>query len=301
MKVRPTPGITFLAVLIGAVAVGLLYWSWVSRASIWWSGLLVQVGSTLALFVPLLVVGRGIEARLDRVSKRQDQISMRQEETASDVTRLTEEVARTQADLRETREQLSQLARERITENKSKDSVLFKTVGEAPSQADVLNSLIRAKEMGIIPDQGCRVDLISDCYLRFKPEWKSGDPIVRGSQAPDVVELILERIDATPLEYIEWDAESAPSEIAVRVAEAMQASGVYSGDKIFDAGKYLRISPVYLLSATRALLEVRFILYDTSSNSALHNGWSAMMESTAHRSPTCSRRTGWMNPDCLLT
>jgi hypothetical protein len=91
--------------------------------------------------------------------------------------------------------------------------------------------------MGVIPDQGCRVGFISNCYLRFTPEWKSTDPVVRGSQAPDVVELKLEQIDATPLGRIEWGAESAPSEIAVRIAETMQASGVYPGDNSFDAGK----------------------------------------------------------------
>jgi hypothetical protein len=50
----------------------------------------------------------------------------RQEETASDVARLTAEVAQPQADLRLTREELSEVVRERITENKSKDSALFK-------------------------------------------------------------------------------------------------------------------------------------------------------------------------------
>jgi hypothetical protein len=237
VKVRLTRSVTLLSLLIAAVAVGLLYWSWDSQTSTWESVVLVAFGSALLLFVPLAILSRGIEATLDRVSTRQEQISTRQEETASDVARLAEEVAQTQADLLLTREQLSEVVRERITENKSKDSALFKAVGDAPSQADVLNSLVRAKEMGVIPDQGCRVDFISNCYLRFTPEWKSTDPAVRESQAPDVVELTLERIDATPLGRIEWDAESAPGEIAVRIAEAMQASGVYPGDNSFDAGK----------------------------------------------------------------
>lgn len=44
----------------------------------------------------------------------------RQEETASDVARLTAEVAQTQADLRLTREKLSEVVRERITEIRAK-------------------------------------------------------------------------------------------------------------------------------------------------------------------------------------
>lgn len=237
MKVRLTRGVTLLAALTVACAIGLLYLSWDSQTSTWESGLYLAFGSTLLLFVPLAILTRGIEIGLDRVSERQDQIATRQEETASDVTRLTEEVAQTQADLRLTREQLSEVVRDRITANKSKDSELFKTVGEAPSQADVLNSLVRAKEMGIIPDQGCRVGFISDCYLRFTPEWKSTDPVVYKSQDPDVIELTLERIDATPLRRMRWDVETDASDIAVGIAQAMQASGVYPGDSSFDAGK----------------------------------------------------------------
>jgi hypothetical protein len=220
-----------------AVAFGLLYWSWLTRTSTWGSGLLVQFGSTLLLFVPLVVLGHGIETRIDSVREQQDAISMRQQETASGVARLADEIAQTQADLRLTREQLTEVVRERIATRKSEDSALFKVIGQAPSHADVLKSLIRAQEMGVIPDQGCRVDLISGCYLRFKPEWGYSDPIVRRGENPDIIELTLEEIDARALGRIVWDSESTVSDVAVRVAEEMQASGVYSGDALFDAGK----------------------------------------------------------------
>ena len=237
VKVRLTRGVIILTVLTVAVAVGLLYRSWDSQTSTWESGLLVQFGSTLLLFVPLAYLTYSIEAGLDRVSKRQDQISTRQEETASNVARLTEEVAQAQADLRLTREQLSEVVRERITEHKSKDSTLFKAVGEAPSQTDVLNSLERAKEMGVIPDQGCRVDLTSGCYLRFNPQLRADDPDEIDANLELVIELTLERIDAAELGHVDWYAKSSVTEIAVDIAELMQASGVYSGDNLFDAGK----------------------------------------------------------------
>jgi hypothetical protein len=64
----------------------------------------------------------------------------------------------------------------------------------------ILDSLIRAQELGIIPDQGCRVDISgTGSYLRFKPEWESTDPILRDNQNPDTIELTLEEIDATRL------------------------------------------------------------------------------------------------------
>ena len=247
MKVRLTRGIALLTILTAGFAIGLLYRSWDSQTSTWESGVLVQFGSTLLLFVPLAYLTYRIEAGLERVSTRQEEIATQQEETASDVHQLAEEVAQTQADLRLTREQLSEMVRERITENKSKDSALFKAVGEAPSQADVFNSLVRAMEMGVIPDQGCRVDLISDCYLRFNPVWRSDNPVnpawrsydpdeISAAQEP-VIQLTLERIDTTTLGHVHWSAISSPSRIAVEIAQLMQSSGVYPGDNLFDAGK----------------------------------------------------------------
>lgn len=236
MKVRFTRGVALLGVLVVAAAAGLLYWSWDTQRSTWESVVLIGFGSALLLCVPLAILTYNIEAGLDRVSKGQDQISARQIETASTVARLAEEVAQTQADLRLTREELSEVVRERITENKSKDSALFKAVGEAPSQSDVLNSLVRAKEMRVIPDQGCRVDLVSSCYLRFNTGFRSDDSDEIGTNQL-VIELTLEQIDATTLGHVDWYAESSPTEIAVDIAELMQASGFYPGDKLFDAGK----------------------------------------------------------------
>jgi hypothetical protein len=229
--------LTVATALIVAAAVGLLYWSWVSQTSTWESGILVQFGSTLLLFVPLVVVGHGIETRIDALRSHQDRISTRQDEQASDVARLAEEVAQTQTDLRLTREQLTEVVRERIAARTGRDAALFEAVGEAPSQADVLRSLMRAEEIGLIPSQGCRIDLISGCYLRFKPEWSAYDPIIQEDEDPDVIALTLEEIDAKALSHIEWDAESTADDIAVRIAEEMQASGVYSGERLFDAGR----------------------------------------------------------------
>ena len=264
MKVRLTRGIIILAVLSVAVAAGLLYWSWDAQRSTWESVVLIGFGSALLLCVPLAVISYSIEAGLKSVAKRQEQISARQEETASDVKRLTQEVAQAQADLRVTSEQLSEVVRERISENKSKDSALFKGVGESPSQADVLNSLVRAREMGVIPDQGCRVD-ISACYLRFNSEWRSDDPDEFSGARELIVELTLERMDASALDHLDWRAEVSPAEIAVRIAERMQASGVYPGDNLFDAGRiFTDLSALLILgyesTTMGAVVPVRHII-----------------------------------------
>ncbi len=229
MKVRLTQEVTIGAALTVALAAGLLYLSWDSQKSTWESGAFVALGAILLLSVPLAILTHRIEAGLDRVSDRQEEIATSQEETASNVSRLAEEVEQTQADLRLTREQLSEVVRGRITENRSKDAALFKDVGEAPTQADVLESLTRAKEMGVISEHGCRVDLISDCYLRFNSDWRSDDPDNFSAAREWVVVVTLEQIDATKLGHFDWFDSSSSADMAVAVAGLMQASGVYSG------------------------------------------------------------------------
>jgi hypothetical protein len=125
-------------------------------------------------------------------------------------------------------------ARGQIAARRDRDTALFNEVGDAPSQSVVLDAVMRAQKLGIVSDQGCRVDLISDCYLRFRAEWPSSDPIIRQGDDPDIVELTLERIYGAPLRRIEWAAESTAENIAVLIAEEMQAAGVYSGDALFD-------------------------------------------------------------------
>jgi pimeloyl-ACP methyl ester carboxylesterase len=129
------------------------------------------------------------------------------------------------------------LVRGQIAARRDRDARLFQEVGDVPSQRVVLDSVMRAQKLGIVPEQGCRVDLVSDCYLRFRTEWRSDDPITRRSNNPDIVKLTLERIDGAPLCGIEWTDESTAAEIAVVIAEEMQAAGVYSGDALYDPGQ----------------------------------------------------------------
>ncbi len=72
MRVRLGWGVTLAAVVTVAIAGGLLYYSWVSQTSTWESAVLVQSGSTLLLFVPLVIVGHGIETRIESVRRQQD-------------------------------------------------------------------------------------------------------------------------------------------------------------------------------------------------------------------------------------
>ena len=68
-----------------AVGAALLGWSWFARTEGWLSGVLVNVGTTLLLFSPLLLAARQIENRLDDVRAKQVEIRERQDEAAASV------------------------------------------------------------------------------------------------------------------------------------------------------------------------------------------------------------------------
>jgi hypothetical protein len=71
------------------------------------------------------------------------------------------------SDIRVTREQLTEVVRGRIAARRDRDRAIQGS--RILRRLTFLTPLVRAQEIGIIPEQGCPVDLISDCYLRFRP------------------------------------------------------------------------------------------------------------------------------------
>jgi len=223
----------YVAVVVTLASAGILVWSWVCQTSTWESGFLVQVGSTLVLAAPLVVVGRLIERRLDTVGTRQEQIAQGQQATASKVDQLSEDVARTQEDLRLTREQLRQVVRDRVAAQRAEDSARFGELGQRPSRDSVLDSLNRAHELNLISASGCRVSLFgTGAYLRFLTVYSG----LNSNRALEII-LIAEHINADMFDQMRWEDGQTAADVAVAVAEMMQRADIYPGDRTFDAGK----------------------------------------------------------------
>jgi hypothetical protein len=228
--------------------------SWGLRSDSWWPGVLTEAGVALLLFAPLLLASRGIERTLDSVREaqrqteehqqeledRQQGLAEQQQRTESEVAQLAQEVADAQAAMRLTSEQLSDAVLNRIVEAREKDAALFASVAESPTWEAVLDSLMRARGLDMIPDSGCRVSLFGvDCYLRFEPQWTYPDNL-DPDQKPDAVQLTLEFTDGTQRRVIIWEQEQTPTEIVMQVAEAMQSLGCYPGDDQFRAAGIFR-------------------------------------------------------------
>jgi hypothetical protein len=232
-----------MPVTLCLAGIAVLAISWGLRNESWWPGALTEAGVAVLLFAPLLLIGRGIEGRLDAVRKaqrhteeQQEELAEHQRRTEAEVAKLAQEVADARAEIRLTSEQLSQAVLDRIVETREKDTALFASVADSPSWEDVLAALMRARALDMIPISGCRASLFgADCYLRFQPSW-TYDGRLNPDQQPDAVELTLESTEGSPRKTIVWEQTEPPAEIVIQVAEAMQSLG-YPGDKEFKAGR----------------------------------------------------------------
>jgi hypothetical protein len=211
------------------------------------------VGTTVLLFVPLLLAGRGIERMLDSVhtaqklvTKQQSEIAERQDKTDSSVARLAEEVSRAQEELRLTREQLSEVVLDRIAERRDRDTALINEVADTPSRDGLMRALWRAQQLGWISATGCRVSLFDrDVYLRFYVE---GDA---EHDEPGLCSLIVEPDDGSALGSFEWRPSESAADLAIWVAETLQSARLYPGDEEFKAGDIFKTLQELLLTARK--------------------------------------------------
>ncbi|GLK10435.1 hypothetical protein GCM10017600_38410 [Streptosporangium carneum] len=221
-----------IAVIAGGVCV---YMSSVWRGDSWLSGVLVNVGTGLVLFLPLLLIGWGVERRLDDVRKRQDvaaerqaQIEERQAEVTSDVARLEGEITKTQDDLRLTREELSDAVVARLAAKRSEDSKIFSAVGVDPKQEEMFAAINRASKLGIVAPVGPRVYVPGgDVYVRFATDQEE--------YGAGVIVLFVETPSGESKEELGWYPGESATDLLVSLGELLQSIGRYPGDKSFGS------------------------------------------------------------------
>jgi len=235
------------ALIMGGAFLG---WSWLARNDAWLSGALVNGGTTLLLFAPLLLAGRHVEHKLDEVRASQTAIEQRQEIAEANITTLTEEIYETKAELRRTREELSQAVTQRLEELRERDRSAFADVEEMPSHAVVFRALSRASKLNLIAEDGCRVRIHNtNIYLSFATPLMN-DPF-GGEFDPDAdLHLRIQQINGDYINGIFWPSAMTAEDFLVELSEAVVRSGAYPGDDSFDATQ--------VFADLRALLEVSY-------------------------------------------
>ncbi|WP_147437327.1 hypothetical protein [Micromonospora musae] len=213
-----------------------LGFSWLLRHDAWWSGVLVNAGTTLVLFAPLLLIGRHIEWRLDEVQTAQRQIGERQDETSSRIETLAEEVAQAQNELRLARQELSDQVAARLASIRASDGEAFAKVGDEPSHEATFNGLVRAAALGLTARDGCRVPIENtNIYLRFETPTAS-DSFQDGPDPAEELHFRLESTGGVILTYLAWPQSLSAAEFLVNLGQTLQAVGHYPGDERFAGG-----------------------------------------------------------------
>lgn len=206
-------------------------------AESWWSGVLVNAGTALVLFAPLLLFGRHIEQRFDEVRASQAQIEQRQDATSASIATLAEEVSSTQAELRRTREELNTAVAGRLTARRERDRTAFADVEAAPSHDVLFTALVRAAELHLTTTTGCRVPIENTSLFLWFETPMAYDRFQDGPDPDEDLYLRLEQIGGGEVGRLSWPKRQRAEDFLVDLSEAVVKAGHYPGDKLFNSGR----------------------------------------------------------------
>lgn len=170
---------------------------WCIQGRAYVPGLLMQLGTSLMLLVPLALLGFMLEDRIRR----------------------TEEKVRAAA---EQLDALTAITRERLSEHRRQREDLLRGAQREPTQAAIRGLLSDALEIGAVATSGGRV-MIPGSSLRLRFRSDDADIVAR-----------TEEMDGTVLEELRWRAGESAGTFAERLAVRLTAMSQYPRDRSFD-------------------------------------------------------------------
>jgi hypothetical protein len=217
-----------LAAVLVFLGVALLVAGW--RASGYFADLLLNVGTALLLFAPLLSLQRLVEARVTRV----------QEETTASVAALSSQVADVQQQVTETGARLDQLSEstmDRLQQAQDRDSHTFAAFEEAPSKNALTTLLDRAQDLRGIEPSGVRVRVPGTwARLRFAVSRHQEE----GGEFQNVTQLLatVESFGGAEQGRVEWLPDQPADAFMAEVAKELQKCGEFRPEA-FNATRIL--------------------------------------------------------------
>ena len=202
--------VTFVGVVM--LAVSLVFTS----AAEWGAAVLVNVGATALLVIPIYVVTRQLDRRIGEV----------QDETRSSVENLVERVDAFEGEVERRLDEVAASVSSRLANEQAEDLASFDALLNAPTRAAVEKALGRAFELDLItqvPVPRVAIDG-SDLYIGISldPEGERG--------APAEITFTIEETDGTGLEDIPWSSSDTVDNMMVRVGRSMQRFGFVNSD-----------------------------------------------------------------------
>ncbi|MCG5435241.1 hypothetical protein [Micromonospora foliorum] len=196
----PNTTLPILATLVGA---GMVVAGWLIAGRSYVPGLLQQFGSALVMLMPLLFLGRMLEARMRRTEEQTRSIS-------SDLAQVRTEVSATAAMI----DALSATSRDDIERLGERRDEAFAAADRSPTQRAVARVLAEADSVSAIAPRGVRVKVrASGARLRVRAPRSPGE----AASLP----VGLERADGQPIDTLDWRAGENEADLAGRIAAAL--------------------------------------------------------------------------------
>lgn len=203
-----------LAVLATLGGMGMIAAGWIISGGAYLPDVLLQVGSSLVLVVPLVWLGWTIEVRLRRTEQRTTSIATELTGVRQAVARLDDVGAATRARLEESRDHLQEV---------------LQAAEEQPTGENLARLMQMSAGASVVSGDGVR-GRISGTELRLRLTLADDEG----------VRIAIEHPDGTPIDRLEWPPQSPADTVSEDVAGALTAHNLYPGDQHYDASATLR-------------------------------------------------------------
>jgi hypothetical protein len=228
----------WLSAVLVATGLGMLVLSWsLPQSDSWWAGVLVEIGVTVMLLVPLLLLTGIVERQFRGVREAQAEIEATQAQTTVKIDQLAVDVAETREQVNRTREELAETMRARLSQRAAAEQAAVDALESNPSMQSTREALERATELGLIHEKGICIPVGKGMMLRFLPV-PTEDPMsgwgVDQEFYPDTTLVCRLGWSDAPGEELFWQEDQPVEDFLEQLALRLRALDSYPGDVEFS-------------------------------------------------------------------
>ncbi|MEU8152704.1 hypothetical protein AB0B94_03445 [Micromonospora sp. NPDC048986] len=200
------PTIAGIGTLLGAFALTS------DGAGDWTAGVLVNVGASVILIVPVYLLSKRLDERIEQVGS----------ETQSSVQALTDRVETFEQDVERRIDDVAASVSARLLQESQADAAAFEALGSMPSRDAVLRALRRANGLNLISQRrGPRVCVSEEWRLFVQISYDEEPDYFRGEED---VTFTVESYDGTAVEIVPWGESDDVETVLVKLGRILQKS-----------------------------------------------------------------------------
>lgn len=205
-------------------------------AESWWVDVMLGVGMTLLLFVPLYYFGRILDRHIAEATAQIGRVQADADSLKDRVTHLQDSVDRRL-------EEVHAIVDQRLRDERNLDEGAFRALAITPSREALEDAMVRAEALRVVdPRHPPRVSVSESDYLYLQvarptaeDQWASGQ---------ENLEFELVRIDGTCLASVPWPIDLSPEDVMVQVGRELRAQ---SREDFDSAAFFSSLSEILLL------------------------------------------------------